>query len=80
MMTFRREVSHKLRVLEHAERHGDVSQTCRYFGIGRASFYRWKSAFERYGEAGLANRSCAPKNPANQCNLLKGDETSLFGL
>ncbi|QIX23959.1 helix-turn-helix domain-containing protein [Agrobacterium pusense] len=44
-----------LRVLEHAERHGDVSQTCRYFGIGRASFYRWKSAFERYGEAGLAN-------------------------
>ena len=48
MMTFRREVSHKLRVLQHAERHGDVSQTCRYFGIGRASFYRWKSAFERY--------------------------------
>ncbi len=66
MMTFRREVSHKLRVLQHAERHGDVSQTCRYFGIGRASFYRWKSAFERYGEAGLENRSCAPKNPANQ--------------
>jgi len=66
MMTFRREVSHKLRVLQHAERHGDVSQTCRYFGIGRASFYRWKSAFERYGEAGLENRSSAPKNPANQ--------------
>lgn len=66
MMTFRREVSHKLRVLQHADRHGDVSQTCRYFGIGRASFYRWKSAFERFGEAGLENRSCAPKNPANQ--------------
>ncbi|WP_143151098.1 helix-turn-helix domain-containing protein, partial [Agrobacterium pusense] len=66
MMTFRREVSHKLRVLQHVERHGDVSQTCRYFGIGRASFYGWKSAFERYGEAGLENRSCAPKNPANQ--------------
>ncbi len=56
MMTFRREVSHKLRVLQHAERHGDVSQTCRYFGIGRASFYRWKSAFERYGEKSAFER------------------------
>jgi transposase-like protein len=39
-----REVHRKLRVLEHAEKIGDVSKTCRYFGIGRASFYRWRWA------------------------------------
>ena len=33
-----REIQRKLRVLEHAERSGQVSKTCRYFGIGRASF------------------------------------------
>lgn len=66
MRTFRREASYKLRVLRHAAQYGDISQTCRYFGIGGASFYRWKTAFGKYGEAGLENRSCAPKNPANQ--------------
>ena len=35
-----REIRRRLRVLEHAESSGDVSKTCRYFGIGRASFYR----------------------------------------
>ena len=44
---------HKLWVLQHAERTGQVAKTCRYFGIGRASFYRWKRAYEQDGEAGL---------------------------
>lgn len=34
-----REVRRKLRVLQHAEQIGNVSKTCRYFGVGRASFY-----------------------------------------
>ena len=45
---------------------GDVGKACRYFGVGRASFYRWRTAFHRQGEAGLANRKTTPKNPANQ--------------
>jgi transposase len=45
---------------------GDVSRACRYFGIGRASFYRWKTAFQKQDEAGLANKKPIPKNPANQ--------------
>ncbi|MCP4315783.1 MAG: IS481 family transposase, partial [Hyphomicrobiales bacterium] len=36
-----REIRRKLRILEHADRNGSVSTTCRYFGIARASFYRW---------------------------------------
>jgi len=35
-----REVQRKLRVLQHAKRIGHVANACRYFGIGRASFYR----------------------------------------
>jgi len=55
-----------LRALRHAEQIGDISKACRYFGIGRASFYRWRAAFQRQGEAGLVKRKPAPKNPANR--------------
>ncbi len=61
-----REVQRKLRVLQHAERTGQVAKTCRYFGIGRASFYRWKRAYQRYGEDGLAGAKTIPKKPPNQ--------------
>jgi hypothetical protein len=37
----------------HAEKTGSVSKTCRYFGIGRASFYRWRHIYRERGEAGL---------------------------
>ena len=52
MGRFRREVHHKLRVLKHAEQIGDVGKACRYFGVGRASFYRWRAAYRRDGEVG----------------------------
>lgn len=42
-----RMVQKRLRVLEHAQKTGNVYKTCRYFGIARSSFYRWKSAFDR---------------------------------
>jgi len=48
-----REIQRKLRVLEHADKIGDVSKTCRYFGIGRATFYRWRKAYSETGESGL---------------------------
>ena len=38
-----RDVQRKLKVLRHAEQTGNIAKTCRYFGIGRASFYRWKN-------------------------------------
>lgn len=58
--------THKLRVLQHADKIGDVDKTCRYFGVGRASFYRWRAAYRQNGLAGLENRKTAPKNPANR--------------
>jgi transposase len=66
MHKFRRDVDHKLRVLQHAEKIGDVGKACRYFCVGRASFYRWRTAYRQHGLAGLENRKTAPKNPANR--------------
>ena len=61
-----RDVQRKLRILKHADENGRVIKTCRYFGIGRASFYRWKALYKQHGEAGLINRKPIPKNPTNR--------------
>jgi transposase-like protein len=55
-----REIQRKLRILRYAEEKGHVAKTCRYFGIGRSSFYRWRQAYAERGEAGLIN---APAHP-----------------
>lgn len=61
-----REIQRKMRILRHAEETGHISKTCRYFGIGRSSFYRWKAAFSKDGEEGLVNRPPVPKWRANR--------------
>lgn len=61
-----RDIQRKLKVLRQAEKTGHVARTCRYFGVGRSSFYRWKAAYDQCGEAGLVNEKPIPKNPANQ--------------
>lgn len=40
-----RDIQRKLRVLEPAERLGSVVKTCRYYGIARSTFYRWRVAY-----------------------------------
>ncbi len=47
------EIRRKHRVLKHAETTGQVSRTRRQFGIGRATFSRWRKAYRERGEAGL---------------------------
>lgn len=61
-----RHIQRKLKVLRHAEKTDDVAKTCRYFGVGRSSFYRWKAAYDHSGEAWLVNKKPFPRNPANQ--------------
>lgn len=39
----------RVRVLEHAGETGNVSATCRTFGISRKTFYEWQRVAERYG-------------------------------
>lgn len=57
-----RVISRKLRILKHAQETGNVSKTCRYFGISRTSFYDWKKVYEQTGEAGLINSKPCPIN------------------
>ena len=61
-----REIQRKLRILRHAEETGQVARTCRYFGISRSSFYRWRQAYADHGESGLINAPPIPKRHANR--------------
>jgi transposase len=56
-----RKVKVRLRMLQHAQRvSGNVSQTCRFFGVSRAFFYIWKKRYEKNGLAGLRDQSRRP--------------------
>lgn len=60
-----REIQRTLKILTHAEETGHVGRTSRYFGTGRASFYRSKAALERHGEPAQVRKKPIPKNPKN---------------
>jgi transposase-like protein len=56
-----RKVKARLRMLQHAQRvSGNVSQTCRFFGVSRALYYIWKERYEKHGIAGLRD---LPRRP-----------------
>jgi transposase len=56
-----RKVKARLRMLQHAQRvSGNVSQTCRFFGVSTALFYIWKKRSEKNGLACLRDQSWRP--------------------
>lgn len=62
-----RKIRHRLGALRHAQEvTGDVSATCRYYGISRPTFYKWLHRFEELGEEGLRDRSSAPLRCPNE--------------
>lgn len=62
-----RKIRHRLGVLRHAQEvTGDVSATCRYYGISRPTFYKWLHRYEELGEEGLRDRSSAPRRCPNE--------------
>jgi transposase-like protein len=58
-----RDIRRKLKVIEYADQLGNISKACRYFGISRESYYRWKKALADKGEEGLVNSKPCPENP-----------------
>lgn len=58
------DINRKLRVLNYAVQINNISKTCRYFGIGRQTFYGWKKTYAEKGEQGLVNSKPCPQNPA----------------
>jgi transposase-like protein len=56
----RRLTNWRLKVLQAAERAGNVALTCRHFGISRKTFYKWRQRYHEHGDAGLADRASVP--------------------
>ncbi len=58
----------RLRLLRAAEQSGNVSVTCRVFGVSRAQFYEWRTQWRRYGAEGVRPKPTAarPGRPASQ--------------
>ena len=57
----KRLVTWRSKIIRHAQQTENVSRTCRYFGISRKTFYKWKARLDRHGEAGLCDRPRRPK-------------------
>jgi putative transposase len=56
-----REANCRLDWFEHYRRHGNISFTCRHFGISRQTFYRWKRRYNPLNLQTLERRSSCPK-------------------
>src|SRR3954463_10025573 len=51
----------RLAIIRHAQEvTGNVSATCRYYGITRQTFYVWLRRYEKFGPEGLRERSHRP--------------------
>jgi transposase-like protein len=62
-----RKVKARLRMLQHAKRlSGNVSQTCRFFGVSRALYYIWKKRYEKNGLAGLRDLPRRPQSTGDR--------------
>ena len=56
----------RLAILRHAEEiTGNVSLTCRYYGISRQCFYKWRRRYDAHGLDGLRDRSHRPQVSPN---------------
>jgi len=61
-----REIHRKKRILEYAERIGNINKACRYFGVARSSFYEWRDRYREFGDEGLKSRRCCPHKHPNK--------------
>ena len=66
MTNDQREIHRKKRILEYAERVGNINKTCRYFGVAESTFYLWRDRYRDLGEEGLRSRRCGPHNHPNK--------------
>jgi transposase InsO family protein len=65
-----RKIRHRRAILRHCEEvTGNVSATCRYYGISRPTFYKWLHRFEELGEQGLRDGSSAPLHSPNATSV-----------
>ncbi len=73
-----REINRKLRVLEYAKEIGNVSKACRFYGLSRQGFYKWKRAYDRLGEPGLVRRKPGPTTETSTLRTLPEIEEKIL--
>ena len=58
------DIARKLKVLNHAKEHGNISKTCHYFGVCRETFYTCQRAYNSsgYNYNALVNNKPCPEN------------------
>lgn len=56
----------KMKVLKYAQLSGNISHTCRQYGVFRETYYQWKRRFEAVGKKALINFKPCPENPKNR--------------
>ena len=59
MTEFRREAKRKKRLIEYAEKNGNIKTARRRFGIARSTFYLWRDRYRESGDEGLKSRKFA---------------------
>lgn len=52
----------RLRWMDYYRKCGNVAKTCRYFGISRETFYKWKKRYNPWRLESLEDESRRPKN------------------
>jgi len=60
----KKEIAHKLKILNYGLEHKNIAKTCRHFSISRQTYYVWRAAYEKHGEKGLINNKPCPENPS----------------
>lgn len=56
-----KEARQRLKWFDHYRKSGSVSKTCRYFGISRKTFHKWKKRYLKYYLPSLESHSRTPK-------------------
>ncbi len=56
MTEFQREIKRRKRVIEYAEKNGNIKTACRRFGIAGSTFYLWRDRYRESSDEGLKSR------------------------
>ena len=77
-----REIRRKKRVIEYAEKNGNIKTACCRFGIARSTFYLWRDRYRESGDEGLTRRNPESQTflhpeTAKACNVEQGERVEV---
>ena len=82
MTKVQRDITRKIRVLQHARAIKNISKTCRFFWISRQCFSDWQKTYHQYGKGDLKSLGacrCAGSSPDPGINdFIKLEEILTF--